>query len=56
MAGYQRIVRDRTALEGELIARDGTSMAGRNDDDQWGETIDGREAFERARAQKAKHD
>jgi glutathione-regulated potassium-efflux system ancillary protein KefC len=55
-AGYQRIVRDRTALEEQLIARDGASMAGRTDDDQWGETSEDREAFERALAQKAKQD
>ena len=49
-AGYQRIVRDRTALEEELIARDGASMAGRTDDDQWGESVEDREAFERDQA------
>jgi glutathione-regulated potassium-efflux system ancillary protein KefC len=49
-AEYQRLVRDRTALEEQLIARDMSSFAGRSDDDQWGETTQDREAFERAQA------
>ena len=50
-AEYQRLVRDRTALEEELIKRDGIALMGRTDDDQWGETSQDREAFERAQAQ-----
>ncbi len=50
-AEYQRIVRDRTALEEQLIARDAASLAGRTDDDQWGETMQDRETFERDQAQ-----
>jgi glutathione-regulated potassium-efflux system ancillary protein KefC len=52
-ASYQRIVRDRTALEEELIARDSNTMLGRTDDDQWGETSDDRETFEKALATKS---
>jgi glutathione-regulated potassium-efflux system ancillary protein KefC len=52
-AEYQRIVRDRTALEEELIARDSKTLLGRTDDDQWGETSDDREAFEKALATKS---
>jgi glutathione-regulated potassium-efflux system ancillary protein KefC len=55
-ADYQRIVRDRTALEEQLIARDSKAMMGRSDDDQWGETSQDREAFERAQAQIATRD
>lgn len=49
-AEYQRLVRDRTALEEQLIARDMAAFAGRSDDDQWGESTLDREAFERAQA------
>jgi glutathione-regulated potassium-efflux system ancillary protein KefC len=52
-AEFQRIVRGRTALEEQLIARESTSVAGRVDDDQWGETTADREAFERAQSQKS---
>jgi glutathione-regulated potassium-efflux system ancillary protein KefC len=52
-ATYQRIVRDRTALEEQLIARDSASLLGRTDDDQWGETTQDRETFERAQSLKA---
>jgi glutathione-regulated potassium-efflux system ancillary protein KefC len=55
-AEYQRIVRDRTALEEQLIARDGKAMTARSDDDHWGETSADREAFERAHAQLSKGD
>jgi glutathione-regulated potassium-efflux system ancillary protein KefC len=47
-AEYQRIVRDRTALEEKLIAREMSVMLGKTDEDQWGETTQDREAFERA--------
>lgn len=47
-AEYQRIVRDRTALEEQLIAQENRSGIGRTDQDQWGETSEDREAFERA--------
>jgi glutathione-regulated potassium-efflux system ancillary protein KefC len=49
-AEYQRLVRDRTALEEQLIARDMAGFAARGDDDQWGEGTSDREAFERAQA------
>jgi glutathione-regulated potassium-efflux system ancillary protein KefC len=49
-AEYQRIVRDRTALEEQLIARDIANFAGRNEEDQWGASTEDREAFERAQA------
>jgi glutathione-regulated potassium-efflux system ancillary protein KefC len=49
-AEYQRIVRDRTALEEQLIAQENKTMLGRSDQDQWGETTQDREAFERAQA------
>lgn len=55
-AGYQRLVRDRTALEEQLIARDSASLAGRSDDDQWGEISQYREAFERDQAQMSPRD
>jgi glutathione-regulated potassium-efflux system ancillary protein KefC len=55
-AEYQRIVRDRTALEEQLIARDSLAMTGGADEDQWGETSQDREAFERAQAQMAARD
>jgi glutathione-regulated potassium-efflux system ancillary protein KefC len=49
-AEYQRLVRDRTALEEQLLARDMSMLGARTDDDQWGETAEDREAFERAQA------
>ena len=54
--GFQRIVRDRTALEEQLIARDIAAMAGQTDDDHWGETLADREAFERAQNPRAHQD
>lgn len=55
-ATYQRLVRDRTALEEALIARDATALAGRTDDDQWGEAMMNRDTFERDHARKAQDD
>jgi glutathione-regulated potassium-efflux system ancillary protein KefC len=49
-AEYQRLVRDRTALEEQLIARDMSSFAGRSEEDLWGASTQDREAFERAQA------
>jgi glutathione-regulated potassium-efflux system ancillary protein KefC len=49
-AEYQRLVRDRTALEEQLIARDMASFAGRSDEDVWGASTQDREAFEREQA------
>jgi glutathione-regulated potassium-efflux system ancillary protein KefC len=55
-AEYQRLVRDRTALEEQLIARDMTSFAGRSDEDLWGASTAGRETFEREQASLADKD
>jgi glutathione-regulated potassium-efflux system ancillary protein KefC len=55
-ADYQRLVRDRTALEEQLIARDMTSFSRQDQEDQWGESSSDREAFERAQAQKSQQD
>jgi glutathione-regulated potassium-efflux system ancillary protein KefC/glutathione-regulated potassium-efflux system protein KefB len=55
-ADYQRIVRDRTALEEELLKRDMIALVGKSDGDEWGEETLEREAFERNLARKAKPD
>jgi hypothetical protein len=55
-ADYQRIVRDRTALEEELLKRDMVALVGKSDGDEWGEETLEREAFERNLARKAKPD
>jgi glutathione-regulated potassium-efflux system ancillary protein KefC len=55
-AEYQRLVRDRTALEEQLIARDMTSFAGRSDEDLWGASTADRETFEREQASLADKD
>jgi glutathione-regulated potassium-efflux system ancillary protein KefC/glutathione-regulated potassium-efflux system protein KefB len=55
-ADYQRIVRDRTALEEELLKRDMVALLGKSGGDEWGEETLEREAFERALAAKAKSD
>jgi glutathione-regulated potassium-efflux system ancillary protein KefC len=50
---FQRIVRDRTALEEQLLARDMSPFSRLDHEDQWGESTQDREAFERAQAQKS---
>ena len=55
-ADYQRIVRDRTALEEELLKRDMIALVGKSDGDEWGEETLEREAFERRLAERAKPD
>jgi len=55
-ADYQRIVRDRTALEEELLKRDMIALVGKSDGDEWGEETLEREAFERNLAGKVKSD
>jgi glutathione-regulated potassium-efflux system ancillary protein KefC len=55
-ADFQRIVRDRTALEEQLLARDMSPFSRKDHEDHWGESTVDREAFERAQAQKSKQD
>jgi voltage-gated potassium channel Kch len=55
-ADFQRIVRDRTALEEQLLARDMSPFSRQDHEDQWGESTLDREAFERLQAQKSQQD
>jgi glutathione-regulated potassium-efflux system ancillary protein KefC len=54
LAEYQRIVRDRTALEEDLLRRDISSLMGAaHAGDSWDEEITDRETYEREQAPKA---